>query len=171
MPSAKPARVKELAGNPGHRPIRKGPEPGPLSLRAPNGMPEGARREWRRVVPLLVRMGVAGDVDRLALADYCLCVARLAQCEREIEEHGVLVKGDRGLVKNPACQLAREYRAAVVRWSAEFGLTPSARGRIDAPAAAEVDPFAAYLQGSGVVAGLDDQTPVVKEKATGGQSD
>lgn len=159
MPAAKPARVKELAGNPGHRRIHRGPEAGTLSLRAPNGLPRRALEEWRRIAPRLVAMGIAGDVDRQALADYCVCVARLAEAEADIQARGILVEGDRGMVKNPSCQLARDYRADVIRWAQQFGLTPSSRGRLDVPEPKPVDEFAAYLQKSGVMAKLDEPEP------------
>ena len=127
-------------------------------MRAPNGLPRVALMEWRRVAPLLVEMGVAGDVDRMALADYCLCVARLVDAEADIAKRGLLVEGDRGMVKNPSCQLAREYRNAVVKWSVQFGLTPSARKGVDVTPVKPTDPFAEYLGQSRVAEKLDAQT-------------
>jgi len=137
----KPTAIKLLEGNPGRRELPHNPQPPGGDMRAPAGMPLAARREWRRVVPILTRLGVASQVDRNALADYCLCVARLADAEAEIEKRGLLVDGERGKVKNPAAQLAREYRAAVVRWAVEFGLTPSSRTRltVDKPAEDDLD--------------------------------
>lgn len=135
----KPTAIKLLEGNPGRRDLSQSPQPPGGDMRAPAGMPLVARREWRRVVPILVRLGVASQVDRNALADYCLCVARLADAEADIEKRGLLVEGERGQVKNPSCQLAREYRAAVVRWAVEFGLTPSSRSRLSVPEKPEDD--------------------------------
>jgi P27 family predicted phage terminase small subunit len=99
----------------------------------PKGLTAAARREWQRVAGLLRARGVLDALDETALGDYAVCWARLRECEADIESRGVLVPGDRGLVKNPACQLARQYRDALVRWCAEFGLTPQARERVRMP--------------------------------------
>lgn len=89
--------------------------------------------EWRRLTELLSARGDLSELDQAALADYCLCRVRLEECERLIAEQGVLVRGQRGLVKNPALQIARQYRAALQKWSDLFGLTPASRGKINIP--------------------------------------
>lgn len=129
----KPIALKILEGNPGRRPL---PQPANWSARPPK-MPKdlaaAAKTEWRRVVPVLVRLGVVNELDRRALADYCTCCAALDECERILADKGLLVEGGAGLMKNPAAQLAREYRAMLLRWSAEFGLTASSRARMNLP--------------------------------------
>jgi phage terminase small subunit len=55
----------------------------------------------------------------------------LQQCEEIIDKTGLLVKGAKGVRKNPASQAAREYRLAVQRWAGEFGLTPAAGTKIE----------------------------------------
>lgn len=77
------------------------------------------------------KAGVVNGFDQTALADYCLCVQRLAESEAAVTTKGVLIQGERGMVKNPALQLAREYRNSIRQWCAEFGLTPSSRGRMN----------------------------------------
>jgi P27 family predicted phage terminase small subunit len=99
------------------------PDP-PAALSADQGV------EWRRVAAILRRRGTF-EAAETALRDYIRCWGRLQQCEADIERRGVLVQGDRGMVKNPACQLAREYRAALLAWSRELSLTkapPPLRG-------------------------------------------
>src|SRR5512147_648310 len=39
-----------------------------------------ARREWRRVAPVLEKSAGLADVDAEILRDYCICVARIDQC-------------------------------------------------------------------------------------------
>jgi len=147
-PKPQPPKIKLLKGNPGKRPIPLAPEAKPVvSTRCPRGLPKAAQREWRRVAPELARLGLLTELDRAALADYCLCVARLEECEADIAERGPLVEGDRGLVKNPACQLGREYRHQMMRWAAEFGLTPSSRGRMTLPETETEDELESLLGG------------------------
>lgn len=50
---------------------------------------------------------------------------------------GLLIEGNRGSVKNPAYQIAREYRRSLLAWAARFGLTPSDRDRMRNPGKAE----------------------------------
>jgi P27 family predicted phage terminase small subunit len=130
--NAKPQALQERRGHPDKRPRRivqhlpGCPEP-------PAGLPPEALSEWRRLTELLSARGDLSELDQAALADYCLCRIRLEECERLIAEQGVLVRGQRGLVKNPALQIARQYRAALQKWSDLFGLTPASRGKINIP--------------------------------------
>jgi P27 family predicted phage terminase small subunit len=130
--TCKSAASKELRGNPGKRPIAE-----PANLRGipqpPAALPEEALPEWRRVVKLLSDRGDLSELDQAGLADYCLCRLRLAECEELIGRDGALVPGQRGLVKNPAIQIARQYRSALAKWAELFGLTPASRSRISTP--------------------------------------
>jgi len=115
-----------------------GPMPTPSqSANEPPEMPEDLPPEacpiWRALVPKLIDLGIVTSLDTVALGDMCLCIARLAACERDITGRGVLVEGDRGKVKNPALQIAREYRTALQNWARRFGLTPGDRDRIEIP--------------------------------------
>ena len=146
MTKRKATALRLLQGNPSHRPLPKG-EPRPLlvSARCPLDLPDEARPFWRRLAPKLRRLGLLTELDTLAVADMCLCLARLKAAEDLIAREGLLVPGERGLVKNPACQLAREYRAAAVKWGARFGLTPSDRSGLSVGLPEPADPFATFL--------------------------
>ena len=52
---------------------------------------EVARREWRRVVPVLELTAGLAAVDAQLLLDYCICVARIDQCERALSREGLLM--------------------------------------------------------------------------------
>lgn len=82
---------------------------------------------------LLSDRGDLSELDQAGLADYCLCRIRLEQCEADITQRGILVGGQRGLVKNPSLQLARQYRSAMAKWVELFGLAPLSRQRISVP--------------------------------------
>lgn len=108
-----------------------------------------ARREWRRVVPVLEKSVGLGGLDANLLAEYCICVARIDECEREISRRGLLVsadRADRGLVRNPATTVVAQYRTQLARYIGELGLSPSARTRLAPKKDADGDggdPFAA----------------------------
>lgn len=147
----KPALQVVREGNPGKRPIEEGLKLPPAELEEPDWQEtfpvvkdkglqainrrarEVARREWRRVVPVLKYTAGLADVDAAALHDYCVCVARIDQCEREISRNGMLMMGERGWQKNGATTVVSQYRAQYKIYLREFGLSPSARVGITPP--------------------------------------
>ncbi len=147
----KPALQVVREGNPGKRPVEEGLKLPPAELEEPDWKEtfpavrnkelqevnrrarEVARREWRRVVPVLKYTAGLADVDAAALHDYCVCVARIDQCEREISRNGMLLMGERGWQKNGATTVVSQYRAQYKIYLREFGLSPSARVGITPP--------------------------------------
>jgi P27 family predicted phage terminase small subunit len=143
----KPTALRILQGNPGKRPLNKcEPQPAQASGRMPADLPKEARPYWRKLAPKLRRVGLLTELDVPALADLCLCLARARQAEDLVTSKGVLVAGDRGMVKNPAIQVARDYRAAAARLMARFGMTPSDRSGLAMRPAEEADPLQAFLK-------------------------
>lgn len=152
MSRRKPTALKVLEGNPGRRPLPKNePKPQPIAPGCPDWLPAAAIRYWNELAPRLEKLGLLTEVDGAAFADYCLCLARLEEAERDIEKRGLLVDGDRGKVKNPAAQLAREYRAAAQKWAARFGLDPASRAGLDIAKEGPEDELEEFLK-----AGRDD---------------
>lgn len=100
----------------------------------PKGLSKVARAEWARITGLLRERGILDALDQTALGDYITCWERLRECEADINARGVLVDGDRGKVKNPAVQIARTYRNALMLWCKEYGLTYGSRIRSEMPA-------------------------------------
>lgn len=151
----KPSLQVVREGNPGKRPIQEGLKLPPAELAEPDWRQtfptlrgrgvtaqrqaenrrcrEVARREWRRVVPVLKLTAGLAEVDVAALHDYCVCVARIDQCERELSRNGLLQLGERGWQKNGAATIVSQYRAQYKIYLREFGLSPSARVGITPP--------------------------------------
>lgn len=104
---------------------------------------EVARREWRRVVPVLKHAVGLAEVDAQLLHDYCVCVARVDQCERDLSTRGLLVLGERGWQKNGAATIVSQYRAQLKVYIRELGLSPSARASFTPPGGddGDGDPF------------------------------
>lgn len=150
-PRPQPTDLKLYRGNPGKRPTNQNePRPEPKSPGMPTWLSNEARAEWRRLVPELDKIGMLGRVDRAALATYCELWSTFVAAERVIHEHGITIMkkihedvtldetGETVTiyiqpVKNPALQVARDAAAQIRGFCAEFGLTPSARTRIDLP--------------------------------------
>jgi P27 family predicted phage terminase small subunit len=102
----------------------------------PNALAADAKQEWERVTDLLRERTMLDALDETALTDYITCWQRLRECEADIAARGVLIEGGggRGAVKNPACQLSRQYRDHLISWCKEFGFTPNSRTRMAMPA-------------------------------------
>ncbi|MFF8016423.1 P27 family phage terminase small subunit [Streptomyces sp. NPDC007929] len=85
-----------------------------------------ASAAWARMV---------ADIDvslsqRDAAATYCLSVARVAEAERHISEHGMILTGANGVpVKNPATTVINMYSAGIRALQNSLGLTPYAAAR------------------------------------------
>lgn len=118
-------------------------EPKP-SLAIPSPPPflsDDAKVEWGRVCDELYRLGVLSNLDRAALAAYCQAYGRWADAERALAKmaerdqvtKGLMIKTTSGnAIQNPLVGSANKAMADMMRYAAEFGMTPSARSRISA---------------------------------------
>lgn len=139
-PAPTPTSLRLLRGNPGKRAINKRePKPAPLRPTCPRWLNVEAKREWRRVVPELERLGLLTRVDRAELAAYCQSWARWKEAEEFIEKHGpaIPIRDADGRVKYlqqiPQVSISQKERQAMRAFASEFGLSPSSRSRIQVP--------------------------------------
>jgi len=129
----KPVELKLIEGNRGKRRLPEQPHPQTSAPEPPAGLSQAARREWERLVPELLELGFLHRVDRGGLHRYCEAYARACAADRYIHKYGVIVTTSFGKAKNPAVQIARDASAEMKAWCAEFGMTPSSRGRMALP--------------------------------------
>ena len=109
-------------------------------LERPDWLTAHARDEWDRVSGELYAMGVTAAIDTVALAAYCECYSRWRVAEdliraaaaSEPANGGILAKTATGtVIIHPAVGAANKARRDMLRFAAEFGLTPSARAQIE----------------------------------------
>lgn len=143
----KPTTLKKLEGT--YRPDRASstePQP-PVPERAPYApryLSDDAKKEWRRVVSVLIDLGLYTDLDYAALAMYCQAYGRWVRMERELaDEDLVLVGSEGGMYQNPKLHVANKAWEQMRKILSEFGLTPSSRSRMqikgkEEPSLAEV---------------------------------
>lgn len=146
----KPTHLKLVTGNPGKRKLNESEaKPAPHLPTAPPHLSKEARAEWDRLAEQLYRAGLLSGVDRAALAAYCQAWSRWVQAEtaiarmaeRDTLTGGLMVKTSNGnAVQNPLVGTANKAMADVMRYAAEFGMTPSARSRISAEGQQDDDP-------------------------------
>jgi P27 family predicted phage terminase small subunit len=128
----KPTALKRRQGNPGKRALNnQEPQPELRIPTCPSYLQDEARREWQRIVKLLFRVGLVTELDRAALAGYCSAYADYVNAEREVRKHGAVIKSDEGgQYQSPWISIKRRALDQVIKFGAEFGLTPSSRVRL-----------------------------------------
>lgn len=151
---SKPSHLKVVTGT--ERPGRRNEaEPKPdLSVPAPPPhLSDEAKVEWGRVCDDLYRLGILTDLDRAALAAYCQAYGRWVHAERALAKMaegsatgGMIIKTKSGnAIQNPLVGAANKAMSDMMRYAAEFGMTPSARSRIKANGEKDEDPAEAYF--------------------------
>ncbi|MBR4429474.1 MAG: phage terminase small subunit P27 family [Clostridia bacterium] len=125
----KPTALKKLEGNPGKRPLNElEPVPPNVSIHCPQYLLPDARREWKRLAPVLIQMGLLTAADVVPFAAYCTAFARWKEAEEEITKHGSIYKDGEGRIRpNPYIAIANQQLREIKSLAAEFGLTPSNR--------------------------------------------
>ena len=137
-----------------------GEHAGGLDVVIPPDMPQPpeflhpyAIEEWARQAPTLYALGVLTDVDQMALAGWCQCVGRWRLAEELLKADmkkakakdggGFVSTTDKGnQVQSVLLTVANSAMRDMLRYAAEFGMTPSARARIEGTGNAEaVDPI------------------------------
>ena len=153
-PLPKPAALKLLEGNAGKRvlDLSAGVNPRVEIPSVPKHLGPEARKEWKRITPLLDELGLISGLDRTALALYCQAAGRLAELETafngqvdRIHSEGKAAGLDYSTAVYQASysvtpsgyaqqsvivQLIKSHREQVNRYLMHFGLSPAARGRV-----------------------------------------
>lgn len=144
----KPTALKQLAGNPGHRPLNNTEPQFERTLpKCPTFIKGEARREWKRVVIELFDAGLLTSIDRAALAAYCQAWARWVEAEKRITENGYTFKTESGYQQQtPWVGIANSALDLMRKFMSEFGMTPSSRSRVKVEKPKEVDPFEEFVK-------------------------
>lgn len=110
-----------------------------------------AKKEWKRITPFLEELGLISGLDRTALGLYCQVSGRLAELETAFNGMVSKLVCDEGMDYSDAVykasysvtpsgyaqqsvivQLIGKHREQLNRYLMHFGLSPSARGRVQA---------------------------------------
>lgn len=146
----KPAALKLLEGNPGKRALNlsDGVNPRVEVPSMPKHLGIEARKEWKRITPLLEELGLVSGLDRVALGLYCQAAGRLSELETAFNGQVDLLVAD-GMKYADAVfkashtvtpsgyaqmsvlvQLIKSHREQANRYLMHFGLSPAARARV-----------------------------------------
>lgn len=151
-PLPKPVALRVLEGNAGKRPLdlAAGVNPRIEIPTPPKHLGVEAKKEWKRITPLLEELGLISGLDRAALALYCQAAGRLAELEtafngqvaRLVDEGAdysdAVYKASYAVTpsgyaqQSVIVQLIGKHREQLNRYLMHFGLSPAARGRVQA---------------------------------------
>jgi P27 family predicted phage terminase small subunit len=112
---------------------------------APAHLSEKARETWGYVSGLLDRMGVLTEADGIALEMLCEAYADYLRARADLAAHGSnyyeTINAQGGVMHRPypAVAVMQDADRRIKTWVADFGLSPSARTRIQTGNGAEKD--------------------------------
>jgi P27 family predicted phage terminase small subunit len=128
--------MKKAAGNPGKRPLNNlEAKFAPAMLACPAFLNADAKAEWKRITTELYNAGLLTSVDRGALVVYVEAWAELIQAMKLIKKNplGMICVTDKGnYVQHPAVGIKHKAMEMILKGAGEFGMTPSARSRVQA---------------------------------------
>jgi P27 family predicted phage terminase small subunit len=139
-PPPKPTVLEIREGFPGHRGVNRfEPKPREIRPKCPAFLSKYAKREWKRIVPILERMRVLTEADGTMLAIICADFGEMQEASEHLAKQGLLVKtfGSGVLHQNPLINIIDKAKNRLSRNLQEFGMSPSARTRIHVNAGEE----------------------------------
>lgn len=150
-PQKSPTAIEVLRGNPGKRELNKNEpkfEKGDEVPPPPAFLSAYAKKEWKRLAPVLYKNGLLTKADYSALAAYCQNYHRWIEAEKEIRKwNGLTYKDEKGKsVVIPEISVANDAMQNMLRFAKEFGMTPASRTGVTAEQSVESEnPFAKFL--------------------------
>ena len=140
----KPTKLHVLNGNPSRKDLNTNePKPKPVAPKPPSWLRKEAKKEWKRAAKELEQLGLLTQIDMAAFAGYCQSYAKWKEAEVFLQENGMTYElnkyDDEGEVistyyqQYPEVSIAKQCLDQIRQFCAEFGMTPSARSRIQLP--------------------------------------
>lgn len=109
------------------------PKPDPCIPEPPEHLKGEALSEWRRLSKILYRLGLLSEIDRSALAAYCVVWARWVDAETRLQDEPQVIISKNGQpFQNPTLGIANRALDLMRSYLSEFGMTPSSRSRVTA---------------------------------------
>jgi P27 family predicted phage terminase small subunit len=123
----------------GGRKVPEGPKFVRVAPEPPASLSREAKAEWRRVVPELDRLKLLKRASRSSLSAYCELWNEWYQANKVVNAKGLTYEAKQGILPRPEVTIRRNAQAQMRAWCAEFGLTPSAEGRLTVSEAGDGD--------------------------------
>ena len=130
----KPLALRILEWNPGKRKLPNAPNFAGSFGPPPRWLGKIGTELWRQLAPELEAKRLAAPAYRTLFLALCANYERAVTATRAIQRHGMTYKTPNGAHRRrPEVGIEVQAWALVVKFCVEFGLTPSAVGRINLP--------------------------------------
>src|SRR5438270_1705778 len=131
-PAPKPTALVMFEGNRGRRPLNdREPKPRSVRPKCPTYLDQAGQKEWKRLIPILLRMRILTEADGIALANLCQAYSTMTKAQEQLNKVGILYKTKSGYIQqSPLLGIVNSQIEIINRLCREFGLTPSSRTRI-----------------------------------------
>lgn len=96
---------------------------------APSWLSADAKREWKRVVPVLVERRILTTADLGSLENYCMAIGTIREMERQLQSDGYVIDTEKGAKRHPGVGIRDSAVIQARLLAAELGLTPVSRSR------------------------------------------
>lgn len=136
-PAPTPTNILEMRGSWRADKNKNGPKLKPKKPRKPKNLGSMANEMWNELIPLLHKMKILTLQDKNVLERYCIMWARWKMAEEYIRINGSFIekKDDDGNVygmfEPMQVKQANDLADKLLRIEVQFGLTPSARSRVE----------------------------------------
>lgn len=130
----KPTHLKEVAGNPGKRPLnRNEPQPVGELFEPPGDLPEKARPFWTQAIAD-APPGLLRRLDLRVMTVWAVAAWQHAEAAGLVAAEGALITvgKSKARLQHPAMAIMNRQAQIMLRAAAEMGFTPSARSRVSA---------------------------------------
>jgi P27 family predicted phage terminase small subunit len=136
-PNPQPTALKILRGNPGKRPL---PENEPqaeivsVDVKPPSHLSASAKKAWARMAASLAKSRILAESDLPVFEGLCDSYARYWEAVRMVGRTGgeVIRNGPLSLIRNPWATTREKAFEQFTKLASQFGMTPSARTRVQA---------------------------------------
>lgn len=91
----------------------------------PSWLGKEAKREWRRIAPILNERKVLTEGDLGTVQSYCVAFGIMVEAQKQIKKDGILLDGK----KHPALGTLNAAQTTMRLAANELGLTPISRSR------------------------------------------
>ena len=131
----RPTAMKILRGEQPKRINYNEPQAPDADDAPPDHLDDVAQEKWAELLPVLKTMRVFSAADRDALAQYCCLYSRWMWAKGQIMVQGEVFRMANGYMQqNPYMTVERDCMRMMLNLAQEFGMTPSSRSRLVAPA-------------------------------------
>lgn len=161
-PAKMPAELEKLHGNPGKREIKsqlqyeqydKVPTP-------PSWLDSVAKKEWRRLSPIIFNAKIFTKADTAAFEAYCHSYSMWVKADKafrayqnsEKDPPAFILVEDGKSKENILISIMERSKKEMLLFAKEFGLTPSSRSSITAPSQTEDrdDSIMSFIKNKGI---------------------